>query len=76
MSMEKTFQKFAIGNGRHKHMGDFDKLSPEETAKKLETDLEKGLSSQEVQKRIEKYGENILETKKRSIYFRLLTFFF
>lgn len=56
-------------------MGDFDKLSPEETAKKLETDLEKGLSSKEAQKRALKYGENVLETKTKSIYLRLLTFF-
>ncbi|MCB1074527.1 MAG: plasma-membrane proton-efflux P-type ATPase [Simkania sp.] len=61
--------------GGIKNMGDFDKLSVEETAKKLETDSEKGLTSQEAQKRIEKYGENILETKQKSIYFQLLTFF-
>ena len=56
-------------------MSDYEKLSPEETAKKLETDLEKGLSSSECEKRLQAHGENILEMKQKSIWFRLLTFF-
>lgn len=40
-------------------------LTIEETAKELETDLEKGLSSEDVVKRREKYGSNELKAKKK-----------
>ena len=54
---------------------DFEKLSKEETIKKLGTDLHKGLTSARCKQRLMTYGENILETKKKSIWFRLLSFF-
>ena len=56
-------------------MSEYEKLSPEETEKKLETDLEKGLSSSECNKRLREYGENILEATKKSIWLRLVSFF-
>lgn len=40
-------------------------LTIEETAKELETNLEKGLSSEDVVKRREKYGSNELKAKKK-----------
>ena len=36
---------------------------------------EKGLSSKEAEERLNKYGENLLEMKKKSIWLRLFTFF-
>ena len=39
--------------------------SLKETAKKLETDIEKGLSQDEVNKRYEKYGHNELKAKAK-----------
>ena len=44
-------------------------LTIEETAKDLETDLEKGLSSEEVVQRREKYGSNELKAKKKKSLF-------
>ncbi|MGK7390613.1 MAG: cation-translocating P-type ATPase, partial [Candidatus Cyclobacteriaceae bacterium M2_1C_046] len=38
-------------------------ISPKETAEKLDSDIEKGLSSEEVKKRREKFGENKLPEK-------------
>lgn len=40
-------------------------LSAEETADKLKTDLDRGLSSREAAKRLEQDGENILTSRKR-----------
>lgn len=37
--------------------------------------MAEGLTSQEAKERLEKYGENILELKKKSIWLRLFTFF-
>ncbi len=42
--------------------------SPEAVVKKLETDLAKGLSSEEAAKRLEQYGANELEEKKRQSF--------
>lgn len=48
-------------------------LSAKEAAKQLETDLEKGLSSEEVSKRYEKYGRNELKAKpKKSLLVKFL----
>ena len=47
--------------------------SLKETAKKLETDIEKGLSQDEVNKRYEKYGRNELKAKaKKSLLVKFL----
>ncbi len=40
-------------------------LTPEEAAQQLQVDLAKGLSSEEVQKRLQKYGPNVLAEKKK-----------
>ncbi len=56
-------------------MGDFDKVSPEETVAQLRTDLKQGLSAEECKKRLEEYGENILESKKESLWLTLFKFF-
>lgn len=45
---------------------DFSKLSVQDTIKILNTDLEKGLSSEEVKSRLEKFGYNEIEEKKES----------
>ncbi len=50
-------------------------LSAEECIKKLEVDPNKGLSSQEVEGRLQKYGHNALEEKKFSIWKKILEFF-
>lgn len=56
-------------------MSSYEKISPEKVAESLKTDSQKGLSLKEVEKRLKKYGENIFEIKKKSIWLRLLTFF-
>jgi Ca2+-transporting ATPase len=43
----------------------FFKLSAEETAAKLEVDLQKGLSVADAEQRLQKYGQNILAGKKK-----------
>ena len=45
----------------------FAKMSNEEVLKNLDVDAEKGLTSSEAKARLEKYGPNALEEKKRSI---------
>lgn len=37
--------------------------------------MAEGLTTQEAEERLKKYGENILELKKKSIWLRLFTFF-
>ena len=44
---------------------DWHSISAEETAKRLETDIKKGLTSAQVRQRTEKYGQNVLTEKKR-----------
>ena len=41
------------------------KLSPEQTATKLGVDIQNGLGTTEAQSRLQKYGPNILESKKK-----------
>ena len=45
-------------------------LPEKEVIKKLETDAEKGLSSQQVSKRYEKYGRNELKAKSKKTLFQ------
>ena len=49
----------------------FETLSAKETILKLETNEEKGLTSLEAQKRLEKYGPNKLEEKKKKSIIRI-----
>ena len=43
--------------------------------KKLNVDPKKGLSSNEVSKRLKTYGENSLQEKKEALFKKLLKFF-
>ena len=54
---------------------EFEKLSEEETLKKLQTNTESGLTSQEAQKRLQETGPNELKEKKKSKWAILLGFF-
>lgn len=47
-------------------------ISKDTAEKELKTDIKKGLTAREVQKRIEKYGKNIILEKKRSGFFKKL----
>lgn len=47
-------------------------LSPEELEKRLGTSLERGLSGDEVKKRLESYGRNEVPEKEESVWMRLL----
>ena len=49
----------------------FETVSHEETVKALESDVEKGLSSEEAKIRLEKYGPNKLEEKKKKSWIRI-----
>ena len=42
-------------------------LSPEETAKLFETDIEKGLSAQDVKDRLLAFGKNTISTSKKAV---------
>ncbi|MBQ3124660.1 MAG: calcium-translocating P-type ATPase, PMCA-type [Clostridia bacterium] len=49
----------------------YHELTVEETAKKLNTDINSGLSDKEAKKRLNKYGKNrIIEKKKKSVFAR------
>ncbi len=54
---------------------DFEKLSKEDVFKQLNTNPKEGLSSSECQERLQKYGENSLEHKEKSMWLALLAFF-
>lgn len=43
----------------------FESINKEETKRVLDTDFEAGLSQVEVDRRLEKYGENALKEKKK-----------
>ncbi len=49
----------------------FDKLSTEELLKHLDTDIDKGLSSSEAQKRLETYGKNEFIQKEQTFFERI-----
>lgn len=49
----------------------FETLSKEETVKHFETDIEKGLTEQEAKARLEKYGPNKLQEKKKKSAIRI-----
>ncbi len=61
---EKTIKTGALTNPHS--------LSVEETARKLGTDLEKGMSSQEAKERIEKFGPNTMEPEKSVSHLEVL----
>ena len=49
----------------------FETLSKEETVKHFDTDIEKGLTEQEAKARLEKYGPNKLQEKKKKSAIRI-----
>ena len=49
----------------------YETLTTAQTAEALQTDLEKGLTSEEAKARLEKYGPNKLEEKKKKGWFRI-----
>lgn len=53
----------------------FETLSPEETVKHFDVDQHQGLSSQIAEERLQKYGENVLEEKKESLFKKVFSFF-
>jgi len=57
------------------HESYFKKMSNEEVLQKLEVDQKKGLSSEEAEERLKKYGPNELEEKKVSNLKKLLSYF-
>jgi len=56
-------------------MSEFEKISVEETLQKLSADPNLGLSSSEVTTRLEKYGSNSIEEKKKNPFLKLLSYF-
>ena len=50
---------------------DYEKLSADETIKALQTDKERGLSSEEAGKRLEQYGYNEIPEKEESTFHRV-----
>jgi H+-transporting ATPase len=57
-------------NSRH-----LEEISSKEALQELGTDFQKGLSEDEAQKRLEKYGENIIEEKKENPLLEFLSHF-
>jgi len=53
----------------------FESLSIDDTLKKLSTDSEKGLTSEDAKKRLLEYGQNSIEEKKESIFKKIFSFF-
>ena len=49
----------------------FETLTVEQTAQLLETDVEKGLTSEEAKARLEKYGPNKLQEKPKKTWWRI-----
>ena len=49
----------------------FECLNNEEVLKKLNTNIENGLSEEEAKKRLEEYGENALKEKKKDGPFKI-----
>jgi len=58
-----------------KKTDDFKKQSVDETLKELQTDLQKGLSSAEAQKRLQQYGPNAIEEKEEPLWHRIFSRF-
>ena len=56
-------------------MSPFAKMSNEDVLKNLDVDMNSGLSTDNAKQRLEKYGPNALEEKKRSIFKQLFQFF-
>ncbi len=53
----------------------YTKMSSQDVLSKLSVDKTKGLSSDEAKKRLEQYGPNLLHAKQKSIFLKLLEFF-
>jgi H+-transporting ATPase len=53
----------------------FEKMTPEETLKHFDIDQYQGLTDQMVEKKLQQYGENILEEKKESLFKKIFSFF-
>lgn len=45
----------------------YETLTSTQTSEALQTDLDNGLSEEEAKKRLEKYGENKLEEKRKNL---------
>ncbi len=60
---------------KSKAMSPFAKLSNKEVLEKLGVDPDQGLSTADAKQRLEKYGPNALEEKKRSVFKQLFQFF-
>ena len=54
---------------------DFSKLSIEESLKRLNVDIEQGLSQEEVDTRLKQFGPNALEEKKENLLLKFLSYF-
>lgn len=66
-----VFGKLFKENKKHMNQKYFYQLSIEESLKQLKSDLEKGLSEKEAEKRLAKFGKNqIQKSKKQPIIFR------
>jgi H+-transporting ATPase len=54
---------------------EFEELTAEEATQMLDTDPQRGLSEDEAQRRLERYGENVVEEERRSRIIKFLSHF-
>ena len=64
-------EKTEIISSDNQQKTSFETLSKEETIKLLDTDSKKGLSEEEAKIRLEKYGPNKLQEKKKKSAIRI-----
>ena len=50
----------------------YETMTVEQSAQALQTDLENGLTTEEAQRRLEKYGPNKLQEKKKKSWIRII----